>query len=237
MLKVLIVDDENLAREELKRLLKQLQGVTVVGEARTGQEALAMLDTRDIDVVLLDIKMPDMDGLAFARAAPEDIPVVFCTAYSEHAAEAFELSAFDYIVKPVHSGRLESVINKLRLTMEKDSAHTLLPQEHGLLLKFGGDYKIVKIADIIRFESVGNHVAIYTAYGKTYLHMALSKVEQKLDPKYFVKASRSDIVRISAIDRIEPGVAAGTLLMVLKNGDEVDVSRRQAASIRQFFSW
>lgn len=237
MLNVLIVDDEGLARKELKRLLKKVEDVTVVDEARTGKEALVMLDKYEVDVVLLDIKMPDMDGLAFAKAAPDYTRIVFCTAYSEHAAEAFELSAFDYIVKPVQFDRLESVMNKLRLTLERDGPSEVLPQDHGLLLKFGSDYKIVKISDIYRFESVGNHVAIYTDYGKTYLHMALSKVEQKLDPQHFVKASRSDIVCIGAISKLELGVSTGTFLIVLKDGSEVDVSRRQASSIRQFFSW
>lgn len=237
MLNVLIVDDENLARQELKRLLEKRDDVDVVGEAKSGSEALVLLKTLEADVVFLDINMPDMDGLSFAKAAPEGLNIVFCTAFSEHAAEAFELSAFDYIVKPVQFERLQSVVNKLRLTREKDDSHKVLPQEHGLLLKFANEYKIIQVAEIWRFESVGNHVAIYTAYGKAYLHMPLSKVELKLDPQIFVKASRSDIVRISEIEKIELGVAAGTLVMVLKNGDAVDVSRRQASSIRQLFSW
>lgn len=239
MLKILIVDDEKLARMELVRLLSKIHDVEIVGEAINGKQALSFLETKTADLVLLDIKMPDMDGIEFAKACTKDVTFAFCTAYNEHAVEAFELNAFDYIMKPVVFTRLESLINKVRLTQkpeDKIKEPQYLPDDHGLLLKFGHDYKIVKVQDINHIESVGNHVALHTSAGKTYLHISLSKIEKKLNPKHFFKASRSEIIKINNIKKIEEGMCVGTLNVILCSGKEVEVSRRQANILRKNFS-
>lgn len=242
MLKVLIVDDEYLARLELTRLLGKFADVEIVAEAEDGLQALEILSDINVDIVFVDIQMPEMDGLEFAKKAQEQqCHIVFCTAFSEHAVDAFALNAFDYIVKPIMQDRLEAVINKARLVKESRSDDELthnqyLPDNHGLLLKFGGDYKIVRIQDITRFESIGNHVAVYSEAGKSYLHISLSKVEKRLDANLFFKASRSDILRIDKMSKIEEGITAGSLLVHMNNGQEVDVSRRQVQQLRKIFS-
>ena len=104
------------------------------------------------------------------------------------------------------------------------------------MLKFGDSQRVVKLSEISRFESIGNHAAVYTPYGKSFIHSSLSKIEQKLDPALFFKASRADIVRISAISQIEPAIAEGSLIAVLDDGQQVDVSRRQAQLLKQQFS-
>ncbi|QPG05757.1 response regulator transcription factor [Salinimonas marina] len=239
MLKVLIVDDERLARLELVRLLGRYDNIEVVGEAANGKEALEAVASQAIDLVFVDIKMPELNGLEFAKAVGDQVHFVFCTAYSDYAVDAYELNAFDYIVKPVSPARLDAVINKAWLTRgdtASESQPEPLPDEHGLLLKFGHEFNIVRIAEIYRFESVGNHVAVYSNAGKSYLHTTLSKVESRLNPNHYFKASRSEIVRIDQIQRLEEGMAPGTFCVYLNDGSEIEVSRRQAQHLRKAFS-
>ncbi len=239
MLKVLIVDDERLARMELNRLLNKLDDILVVGEVEDGIEAINFINNHSVDLVFLDIKMPEMDGLEFARTVGMNVHFVFCTAYSEHAVDAYELNAFDYIVKPIMQDRLEAVINKARLICHDDGVtleSQYMPDNHGLLLKFGSSQKIVRLNEINRFESIGNHVAVYVDSGKSYIHTSLSKIEKKLDPTTYFKASRSDIIRIEKISRIEEGMAIGSLQAIMESGVEIPVSRRQAHSLRKLFS-
>jgi len=241
MFRVLIVDDEKLARADLKRLLSSVDDVEVVAEARNGVEALDKLAEKDVDLAFVDIKMPKMDGLRLARHLDYSVKFVFCTAYGEHAVDAFELDAFDYIVKPIVPERLNAVLEKARKTQGswkggKGNQDEYLSDSHGLLLKFGPDYRIVRVRQIRRLQSVGNHVAVFSEVGQSYIHATLSKVESRLDPAHFFKASRSEIVRIDQIDRIEEGMAPGCLDVLMKSGEEVVVSRRQAHQLRKLFT-
>lgn len=241
MLKVLLVDDEALALIEMQRLLSSIPDVEIIGEASNGKEAAEAISQLSPDVVFLDIRMPEMNGLELAAKIPENVKFVFCTAYSEHAIEAFELNAAGYLMKPIEKARLQSIVEKLQrakkeLVKSDSNSVQYLPDSHGLLLKSGHEYQIVKIKDIDRIESVGNHVAIYGANNKLYLHVSLSKIEKRLDPKDFIKASRSEIVRLSSIKRLEDGMASGTLSAVLNTGAEIEISRRQAHALRKAFS-
>lgn len=242
MLKVLLVDDEKLALMEMQRLLKNIPDVEVVGQATNGKEALILIESTSPHLVLLDIRMPEMTGLEFAEKVPPHIHFVFCTAYSEHAFEAFNLNAAGYLMKPIEPARLAAVVQKVKLVVDEEVCEealveeACLPDSHGLLLKSGQEYQIIKIRDIDRVESVGNHVAIYALNKKLYLHVSLSKIEKKLNPHDFIKASRSDIVRLSSIKTLEDGMATGTLSVILNTGHEIEISRRQAHSLRKSFS-
>ncbi|PCH95890.1 MAG: DNA-binding response regulator [Gammaproteobacteria bacterium] len=256
--KVMIVDDERLARLELKRLLTKFDHIDVVAEANSAKQALMLMNTMAIDIVFIDIQMPHMTGLELAQTFANNIKFVFCTAFNEHAVDAFALNAIDYLVKPVNPERLKQCLDKITkliaieaesasaTTSAKDSAeHTLaenylpanyLPEKHGILLKFGDSSKIVRLQEIERFESIGNHVAVYCSVGKSYLHSSLSKVERRLDPSIFFKVSRSDIIRIDNIVKIEEGVAVGSLMAVMNSGQEIEVSRRQSQQLKQMFN-
>lgn len=239
MFKALIVDDERLARAELKRLLSKHVEIDIVAEASSSDKAQEVLASEHIDLVFLDIQMPGMTGIELAEHLDSDIRFVFCTAFNQYAVDAFTLNAVDYLVKPVNPERLSQCIAKLQQEQKEDprsSRSHFLPDDHGILLKFGDINRIVKLAEIERFESVGNHCAVYTLHGKSWVHSSLSKVEARLDPERFFKASRSDIVRVDGIDRIEPGIKTGVFIAVLKSGAEVEVSRRQAQSLKQSFS-
>ncbi|CAM3826805.1 LytR/AlgR family response regulator transcription factor [Rheinheimera salexigens] len=233
--KCLLVDDERLARAELKRLLAAYPQCSVIAEAASGAEALSLLNQHSIDVVFLDIQMPELTGLELALQIPAHTQFIFCTAFNSFALDAFELNAVDYLLKPIVPERLSKAIQKLKPVNSIASPH-YLAEQHGILLKFGDSQRVVRLNEISRFESIGNHAAVYTPYGKSFIHSSLAKIEQKLDPALFFKASRADIVRISAINKIEPAINEGGLLAILDDGQQVDVSRRQAQQLKLQFN-
>jgi len=256
MINTLIVDDERLARAELKRLLSQHPQIKVVAEAASVAEARIVLEQSAIDLVFLDIQMPEVSGLEFAAELDPKLQFVFCTAFNSYALDAFALNALDYLVKPLDPQRLAHTLQRVKPHPEREMSadgHSArntdnsaanatehranyLPEQHGLLLKFGEVNRIVRLCEISRFESIGNHSAVYTPYGKSFLLSSLSRIESRLDPQYFFKSSRADIIRIDHINQLEPGMAAGTMLAVLKDGSEVEVSRRQLQTLKQRFS-
>ena len=248
MINTLIVDDERLARTELKRLLSQHAQIKVVAEAASVAEARIVLQQSAIDLIFLDIQMPEVSGLEFAAELDPKLQFVFCTAFNSYALDAFALNALDYLVKPLDPQRLANTLQRVKQRTEptqnaegdaddnSDHSANYLPEQHGLLLKFGELNRIVRLCEISRFESIGNHSAVYTPYGKSFLLSSLSRIESRLDPQYFFKSSRADIIRIDQISQLEPGMAAGTMLAVLKDGSEVEVSRRQLQTLKQRFS-
>jgi two-component system LytT family response regulator len=241
MFDALIVDDERLARAELKRLLQAYPQINVVAEAANAEAALVKLRERNITLVFLDIQMPGMSGVELVEEISTDIQFVFCTAFDQFAADAFTLNATDYLVKPVSPERLAACVRKIEEFANRKVSPTAgkseyLPDSHGVLLKYGEVNKVVRLHDIERLESIGNHTAVYTLHGKAYVHSSLSRIENKLDPQYFFKANRGEILRIDCIDRIEPGVKTGSSVAMLRSGQEVDISRRQVQQLKQVFS-
>lgn len=240
MWKTLIVDDERLARSELKRLLQAHPQIEIVAEADSADSARDILAAQpEISLVFLDIQMPGSTGLELAAELRPNLFFVFCTAFDSYALDAFALNALDYLVKPIVPQRLAQSLSRLpaaaAATASDNSQQSYLPDHHGLLLKFGENSRIVRLSEISRFESVGNHSAVYTPYGKSFVLSSLSRIEQRLDPQQFFKASRADIIRISAITALEPGLAAGSMLAMLQDGQQIDVSRRQVQQLKNLF--
>lgn len=240
MWKTLIVDDERLARSELKRLLQAHPDIEIVAEADSADSARDILAAQPaISLVFLDIQMPGSSGLELAAELRPNLFFVFCTAFDSYALDAFALNALDYLVKPIVPQRLAQSLSRLpaaaATTASDNSQQSYLPDHHGLLLKFGENSRIVRLSEISRFESVGNHSAVYTPYGKSFVLSSLSRIEQRLDPQQFFKASRADIIRISAITALEPGLAAGSMLAMLQDGQQIDVSRRQVQQLKTLF--
>jgi len=240
MWKTLIVDDERLARSELKRLLQAHPQIEIVAEADSADSARDILAAQpEISLVFLDIQMPGSTGLELAAELRPNLFFVFCTAFDSFALDAFALNALDYLVKPIVPQRLAQSLSRLpaaaAATASDNSQQSYLPDHHGLLLKFGENSRIVRLSEISRFESVGNHSAVYTPYGKSFVLSSLSRIEQRLDPQQFFKASRADIIRISAITALEPGLAAGSMLAILQDGQQIDVSRRQVQQLKTLF--
>ena len=229
-LRVVIVDDERLARAELRRLLAAHPQVEIVGEAEDADAALALIRETQPDLAFLDIQMAGMNGLQLAAEIDSACQFVFCTAFDSFAIDAFGLNALDYLVKPVVPERLAQTLARVRPRSDKPDTPTL-PMEHPLLLKFGESARIVRLRDIHRFESVGNHAAVYTPHGRAFLLSSLSRIEQRVDPAYFVRVSRADILRLDAISRLEPDISQG-MIARLHDGTEIKVSRRQAQLLK-----
>ena len=234
-IKVLIIDDEPLARAELQRLLKKHKQIEVLGEAQNIIEGKALIDDLAPDAIFLDIEMPGGTGLELAEQLKGEIPIVFCTAYNEFAVDAFSLNAVDYLLKPAAPARLEKSIEKLT-SLLSETESTQLEDDFKLMVKFADKMKIILLRDILRFESVGNHAAIYTEFGKSYIHSSLSKIEAKLDPSVYLRASRSEIIRLDAVVHLEESINYG-LTATLSNGSEVDISRRQASALKKQMSF
>jgi two-component system, LytTR family, response regulator len=230
MIRTLIVDDERLARAELRRLLAAHPQIESVGEAEHAEQARQRFDELRPALLFLDIQMPGLSGPTLAAELDGQAQIVFCTAYDRYAIDAFGLDAVDYLLKPVAPERLARTLQRLQPTSA--AGLSPLPYDHGLLLKFGERARVVRLREIDRFESVGNHAAVHTAHGRAFILSSLARIEQRLDPAYFFRANRGDIRRLDAIQAIEPDVGSG-FIATLADGSQVEVSRRQAQLLRE----
>lgn len=234
----LIIDDERLARAELRRLLSAHPGVTVVGEAANAAQARERVAELKPDVIFLDIQMPGESGFELLESMEPPVPlVVFTTAYDEFAVKAFEFNALDYLMKPVDPARLAAAVEKLRaIGIAKESARTgRLALEDKVFVREGERCWFVQVKSIRLLESEGNYTRIHFDDAQPQLFRSLNAMEERLDPKYFFRANRRQIINLSWIDRIEPWFSSG-LLVTLKGGAKVELSRRQAQEFRERMS-
>ena len=241
MQKVLIIDDERLARNELKKLLQEFPEIEIVGEAANAEEGLEKIDSLAPDLIFLDIQMPGKTGfdmLADLERAPN---VIFVSAYDEYALKAFEVNALDYLMKPVEPKRLADALFKLkqREEEEKMEIHNLtrgiLSEKDQFFVKDGEKCWFVKLSEVRLFESVGNYAKVYFANNKPLILKSLNALEEKLDEKIFFRANRKNIVNMRMIEKIEPYFNGG-LLLELNGGEKVEVSRRQAVKFKEMMS-
>ncbi len=227
-MKALIIDDERMARQELRRLLAAHAQIEIVGEARTVEEALELIGRLEPDVLFLDIRMPGMSGFDLLERL-DDVPqVIFTTAYDEYALKAFEVSALDYLVKPVAPARLAAAVAKLR-TREIQSR---LEQ---VFVKDGERCWLVRVADIFLLESEGNYTRLHFANERPLISRSLAALQERLDPNVFFRAGRRHIVNLKWVASVEPTVG-GNLLIILRGGKTIEMSRRQSARFREALS-
>jgi len=237
MLNVILVDDERLARSELRRLLTPLEQINIVGEAENAEQALTLLSSEKVDVLFLDIEMPGESGIQLAERLTTmegfDSQIVFCTAYDQFAVDAFSLNAVDYLMKPIDPERLQRCLSKFKAVSAKPVA---LNDDFKLMVKFQDKMKIIKLSQIYRFQSIGNHAALYTSEGKAYIQSSLNKIEQRLKPDDYFRVSRGDILRFDAIETLEQNVNS-SLLANLTDGEQVEISRRQSTRLKDMFGF
>jgi DNA-binding LytR/AlgR family response regulator len=237
-MRVFIVDDEPLALDWLRSCLARLTGVEVVGEAADGDAALAAIAAAAPDVVLLDIQMPGRSGVEVARvlagsARPE---VVFVTAFSHWAAEAFELDAADYLLKPVRPDRLEEAMSRARrrLSGPSNCAAPAASFESGFWIRQREGLVRVQTADIRRIEADKDYALIHTHLRTHILRTTMRELEAKLDPREIVRVHRSAFVRLSAVARVERG-RRSMMRLHTEDGAVVDVgasyTRKVAAAL------
>ena len=238
-LRVLIVDDEPAARRGLRRMIGREADLVVAGESGDGEAAVSAIRELRPDLVLLDIQMPGLDGFEVIEAvgAASMPPVIFVTAFDEHALRAFDVHAIDYVLKPVDPERLHAALLRARNRLSQGGGEALLSllRELGrpggtefarrLVIKSTRGSLLVDMNDVEGFRAARNYVEVETA-GKTHLlRETLSELEARLDPKRFVRVSRSSIVRIDRIRAILPAFN-GDAVLVLANGARVAASRR-----------
>jgi two-component system LytT family response regulator len=241
--RVIIIDDERLARNELRKLLADHPEVEVVAEATNAAEGIQKIDELQPDLIFLDIQMPGKTGfdlLAELERAPH---VIFTTAYDEYALKAFEVNALDYLLKPIDSGRLADAIHKLETLEEKENGqgeHSPvvrgIPSDNDqVFVKDGERCWFVKLSDIRLFESVGNYAKVYFSTNKPLILKSLNALEERLDEKVFFRANRKHIVNLRMIEKVEPYFNGG-LLLEIKGGEKIEVSRRQAVKFKEMMS-
>jgi two-component system LytT family response regulator len=236
-LKVLIVDDTRLARQELRTLLAELADVECIGEADDVPAAQAAIERLQPDLVLLDIQMPSGTGFDVLEGLDSAPMVVFTTAYDHYAVRAFEANALDYLVKPVVPERLAAAIARARLRhATMDSADPVQRGTLGLddqvFLRAGERCWFVALGEIHRIVVDGNYARVWFRDQCAMLARSLSALESRLDPSVFFRANRNTLVNLRAVRGVELSMGDGYVLK-LKDGSEVEVSRRQARELRE----
>ena len=241
-MRAIIIDDERLARTELRKLLQDYPEVEVVDEAANADEGITKIDTLQPDLVFLDIQMPGKTGfdmLAELERAPH---VIFTTAYDEYALKAFEVNALDYLLKPIEPKRLADAMQKLHVAEVKENHilpenfnQSILTEADQVFVKDGERCWFVKLSDIRLFESVGNYAKVFFGTNKPLILKSLNALEERLDQKTFFRANRKHIVNLRMIEKIEPYFNGG-LLLELKGGEKIEVSRRQTVKFKEMMS-
>ena len=238
-MKALIVDDERLARTELKRLLNPFKDIKVVGEAVNADDALEKIQQLKPELLFLDIQMPGKTGFEMLEELDSVPTVIFTTAYDEYALKAFEYNALDYLLKPIEPKRLEETVNKLvekkRKKTVSDLDKEILSEQDQVFVKDGERCWFVKLEKVRVFESEGNYVRIYFEDHKPLILRTLNYLDERLDDKTFFRANRKHIVNLKWIANIEPWLNGG-LLVKLKDGQKIEVSRRQAIKFKDMLS-
>lgn len=210
MYNVLIVDDEFLARKLLINYVEKIEGLSIVGTAANASEAFAMKKTNQVDIMLLDIHMPDLNGLDFAKTCTDVPAIIFTTAYSEYALEGFEVDAVDYLLKPIAFPRFEKAIEKAKAKingLKKEPATEAetpeVPGKDFMLVK--ADYKIYKIkfADLLYIEGQHEYVSFYTKEKRITALYSLKNLEEELPQDLFVRVQKSYIVSLKNISEID----------------------------------
>ncbi|MCA9623195.1 MAG: response regulator transcription factor [Myxococcales bacterium] len=248
-MRALIVDDEPLARSRLARMLGAIDGVEVVGEASDGEEALAQIGRHAPDVVFLDIHMPGLDGISVATSSDDLPPIVFTTAYDEHALAAFDAAAVDYLLKPIGRVRLEKAVQKVRRLTDRSEAQVAVGELRALLSQrppssdvasgrtpricatVGGTTHLFDATAITRFFASAKYVAFSQAGEEYLVEDSLSDLETRLADHGFFRTHRGELVNLAAIRSLKSD--DGGTVVSLSDGQEARVSRRLVADLKR----
>lgn len=241
-IKAIIVDDERLARNELKKLLNEHAEIQVIDEAANAQEGIEKIELQNPDLIFLDIQMPGQTGFDLLSSLERSPHVIFTTAYDEYALKAFEVNALDYLLKPIEPSRLSDAIQKLQYEISRRKAEEQntynrgpLTEEDQVFVKDGERCWFVKLSEIRLFESVGNYAKVFFSTNKPLILKSLNALEERLDPRFFFRANRKHIINLRWIEKIEPYFNGG-LLVELKGGEKIEVSRRQTVKFKEMMS-
>ena len=237
-MRALIVDDERLARSELKRLLQSFPEITIAGEAVNAEDALLKIEELRPDLLFLDIQMPGQNGFELLESLDYLPFVIFTTAFDEYALKAFEVSALDYLLKPVELKRLADAVRKV---LERNQNNVVQPSRspiekiNQVFVKDGERCWFVKLEKIRLLESIGNYTRLYFDTHKPLILRSLNHLEERLDAKLFFRANRQHIINLSWVEALEPSFD-GRLTIKIKDCPEVEMSRRRSQEFREMTS-
>ncbi len=242
-MRAIIIDDERLARAELRKLLQDFPEVEVIDEAANADDGISKIENLNPDLIFLDIQMPGKTGFDLLGELDRAPHVIFTTAYDEYALKAFEVNALDYLLKPIEPKRLTDAIQKLHIVETKEAQsngefvnRSMLTDNDRVFVKDGERCWFVKLSEIRLFESVGNYAKVFFATNKPLILKSLNALEERLDEKTFFRANRKHIVNLKLIEKIEPYFNGG-LLLELRGGEKVEVSRRQTVKFKEMMSF
>jgi two-component system LytT family response regulator len=247
-MRTLIVDDEAPARERLKRLLADVKGIELVGEAEDGIQAVEAIEREKPDLVLLDIQMPGLDGFGVIEALEDPPPIIFVTAYDEYAIRAFEVNALDYLLKPFSRQRLEKAIRRAQEALNEEDSfmarfgpllENLAAQGRHLTRLAVRDRDRIRVLDANEVDWIGvedEQTVVHVGDQAYPIRRTLAELEARLDPGTFFRAHRSVIVSLDRVQEIIPWFK-GSHKLRLTTGVEVDLSRAQARTLRKILEW
>ncbi|WP_339918374.1 LytTR family DNA-binding domain-containing protein [Yeosuana marina] len=235
--KTIIIDDERLAREEVKRALKGYPEFEIIGEASHADEAKEMIESALPDIIFLDIHMPGKSGFDLLEELTTVPEVVFTTAYDQYAVKAFELNAIDYLVKPLREERFAKTIEKVKAELvKKEEIKTgVLPMHRKIFIKDGENCYFIPLSDIHFIESLDNYARLYFGNQKAMIKRSLNLLEEKLDSTVFFRTNRSQIINTHYIKEIHP-YFNNKLQITLTTGEKIEVSSRQSVKFKNWNS-
>jgi len=242
-LRVIIVDDEEPARRLLRDYLNDVADVSIVAECGNGFEAVKAVAEHDPDLMLLDIQMPKLDGFEVVELLERDLPIIFVTAHDQHALRAFEVHAVDYLLKPFNAQRLAEAVARARERIDRDEptpplrelAATAREEEdilERILVRDGSDVRVIPTADVDYVEARDDAVAIHVGDTTHLKAQRLSELEERLDPKRFIRVHRSFILNIDRLRSLEL-YAKDSRIAILEDGTKVPVSRSGYTRLRE----
>lgn len=233
--KTLIVDDEKLAREDLIEMLKTFSAIDIIGEASSVDEAVQFIKKSDIDLVFLDIQMPEQSGFELIPQLSEDTEVIFVTAFDEYAIKAFEVNAQDYLLKPVSTKRIETAIENLEQRNHRiEYPHEKLSDKDSVFVMINNAFQFIQIDTIIKISSAGNYTELITSNDhKGLVLKTMKEWEERLPENLFVRIHRNTIINLKFVQKLKENVNAS--LQVYLNGikEPVEMSRRYAAKLKE----
>ena len=250
MIRTLIVDDESIARKVLRDELEAFKDVQIIGEADNGREALRLIEELCPDLVFLDLRMPLMGGFDVIRLQGDMFPAfIILTAYDQHAIEAFEAGAIDYLLKPVSQNRLRRAIERARALqgdrrqlaenaarLAEATAPATLPPARKIIGRSGNDYFLLDVSEILAFQAEGELVWIITAGKRLLATKSLRKLETHLKNMPFQRVHRNAIVNVNHVRKLS-AVNSQRLVLTLSNSQQLMVSKREARALRNMLGW
>lgn len=239
-MKALLIDDERLARSELRRLLRAHPEIEIVGEAANATQAEEKIRATKPDLIFLDVQMPGRTGFELLANLTDAPRVIFTTAYDQYALKAFDFGALDYLLKPIEPARLTKALARLQDNEIHEPPYDAGPgplhENDQVFLKDGDRCWLVRVSDIRLLESEGNYARVYFAENRPLIPRSLQTLEARLDPQLFFRVSRQHIINLRFVRKVEPWFDGGLSLWLGEDDPQIKVARRRAQELRERLS-